>query len=121
MEEISTSFCFICLLHLANEEGLKLDTGPSIEKAKIKALAKLRASAKSRGSIAPDGDDEESLGDLYQSMRSKGLPIGQDDDDDRLGAPDDEDEKDEIDDDELHIGKLEFLNIVKDLTAGRSA
>ncbi|PFH51031.1 hypothetical protein AMATHDRAFT_47425 [Amanita thiersii Skay4041] len=27
MEEISTSFCFICLLHLANEQGLKLETG----------------------------------------------------------------------------------------------
>ena len=27
MEEISTSFCFICLLHLANERGLKLDSG----------------------------------------------------------------------------------------------
>jgi condensin complex subunit 2 len=25
MEEISTSFCFICLLHLANERGLKLE------------------------------------------------------------------------------------------------
>lgn len=24
MEEISTSFCFICLLHLANEKGLRL-------------------------------------------------------------------------------------------------
>lgn len=24
MAEISTSFCFICLLHLANEQGLKL-------------------------------------------------------------------------------------------------
>lgn len=24
MEEISTSFCFICLLHLANEEGLRI-------------------------------------------------------------------------------------------------
>jgi condensin complex subunit 2 len=24
MEEISTSFCFICLLHLANEQGLNL-------------------------------------------------------------------------------------------------
>ncbi|KAG1750052.1 condensin complex subunit 2/barren [Suillus occidentalis] len=28
MEEISTSFCFICLLHLANERGLKLQTSP---------------------------------------------------------------------------------------------
>lgn len=27
MDEISTSFCFICLLHLANERGLKLKTG----------------------------------------------------------------------------------------------
>lgn len=25
MDEISTSFCFICLLHLANEQGLKLE------------------------------------------------------------------------------------------------
>jgi condensin complex subunit 2 len=27
MDEISTSFCFICLLHLANERGLKLEGG----------------------------------------------------------------------------------------------
>jgi len=26
MEEISTSFCFICLLHLANEQGLKIES-----------------------------------------------------------------------------------------------
>lgn len=39
MEEISTSFCFICLLHLANEQGLRIrseqpdgaaEVGPSI-------------------------------------------------------------------------------------------
>ena len=29
MAEISTSFCFICLLHLANEQGLKLESGSS--------------------------------------------------------------------------------------------
>ncbi|KAF9221380.1 barren [Gyrodon lividus] len=29
MEEISTSFCFICLLHLANEQGLKLQASSS--------------------------------------------------------------------------------------------
>lgn len=29
MEEISTSFCFICLLHLANEQGLKLESAPN--------------------------------------------------------------------------------------------
>lgn len=27
LSEISTSFCFICLLHLANERGLKIETG----------------------------------------------------------------------------------------------
>jgi condensin complex subunit 2 len=26
LEEISTSFCFICLLHLANERGLRVDS-----------------------------------------------------------------------------------------------
>ena len=31
MDEISTSFCFICLLHLANEQGLKIDTGAATE------------------------------------------------------------------------------------------
>ncbi|KAF8661344.1 hypothetical protein AX16_001439 [Volvariella volvacea WC 439] len=30
MEEISTSFCFICLLHLANEQGLKLESNTVI-------------------------------------------------------------------------------------------
>ncbi|KAG8919223.1 hypothetical protein FRC02_001817 [Tulasnella sp. 418] len=34
MEEISTSFCFICLLHLANEQGLKLEVGANQTKAK---------------------------------------------------------------------------------------
>lgn len=29
MSEISTSFCFICLLHLANEEGLRIETARS--------------------------------------------------------------------------------------------
>jgi condensin complex subunit 2 len=27
LDEISTSFCFICLLHLANERGLKIQVG----------------------------------------------------------------------------------------------
>lgn len=26
MDEISTSYCFICLLHLANEKGLRIQT-----------------------------------------------------------------------------------------------
>ena len=31
MADISTSFCFICLLHLANERGLKLEVGANNE------------------------------------------------------------------------------------------
>ena len=31
MDEISTSFCFICLLHLANERGLKLEVDGKFE------------------------------------------------------------------------------------------
>jgi condensin complex subunit 2 len=27
LSDISTSFCFICLLHLANERGLKIEPG----------------------------------------------------------------------------------------------
>jgi condensin complex subunit 2 len=29
MDDISTSFCFICLLHLANERGLSIEVGES--------------------------------------------------------------------------------------------
>lgn len=31
MEEISTSFTFICLLHLANERGLRIQTPLAVE------------------------------------------------------------------------------------------
>ena len=31
LSEISTSFCFICLLHLANERGLKLETDAKVD------------------------------------------------------------------------------------------
>lgn len=52
MEEISTSFCFICLLHLANEQGLKIETQPS-----------------SRVEIVNDDDDDvearQRVGDLW--------------------------------------------------------
>jgi hypothetical protein len=30
LAEISTSFCFICLLHLANERGLRLESGDGV-------------------------------------------------------------------------------------------
>ncbi|CDO75813.1 hypothetical protein BN946_scf184951.g11 [Trametes cinnabarina] len=51
MEEISTSFCFICLLHLANERGLKLEvdgktqedaTDSDVEESKVGHLWDLK-------------------------------------------------------------------------------
>ena len=36
MEDISTSYCFICLLHLANEKGLILGSEPGLEELNIR-------------------------------------------------------------------------------------
>jgi len=49
MEEISTSFCFICLLHLANERGLKIEVGGG-------------------DTIIPDDDDEAEDGTVDRNV-----------------------------------------------------
>lgn len=36
MADISTSYCFICLLHLANEKGLNLSNGNDLEEFQIR-------------------------------------------------------------------------------------
>ena len=36
MDDISTSYCFICLLHLANEKGLTINNEPGLEELTIK-------------------------------------------------------------------------------------
>ena len=36
MADISTSYCFICLLHLANEKGLSLGNEPGLEELSIR-------------------------------------------------------------------------------------
>ena len=36
MEDISTSYCFICLLHLANEKGLVLNHESNFEEISIR-------------------------------------------------------------------------------------
>lgn len=51
MAEISTSFCFICLLHLANEEGLRIET------ARTDSADTLDSGM--RGIYVPPSDDEE--------------------------------------------------------------
>lgn len=35
MADISTSFCFICLLHLANEKGLIIENNEDLTELKI--------------------------------------------------------------------------------------
>jgi len=47
LAEISTSFCFICLLHLANERGLKLETGDDAP------------------SVIPEAGENESVGNIW--------------------------------------------------------
>lgn len=36
MDDISTSYCFICLLHLANEKGLVITKTPELTELNIK-------------------------------------------------------------------------------------
>ncbi|KDN49553.1 hypothetical protein K437DRAFT_255223 [Tilletiaria anomala UBC 951] len=103
MEEISTSFCFICLLHLANEEGLSLSA-----------------------SIGPQGSSGEdsfasrtaaldlSSGNAFEHMAKAGLGITSNDVDDALGGEDAADGAE-------RIGALEWVRIEKDPNAGRSA
>jgi condensin complex subunit 2 len=35
LTDISTSFCFICLLHLANEKGLKIEGNNALDELSI--------------------------------------------------------------------------------------
>ena len=35
LADISTSFCFICLLHLANEKGLKIEGNSALNELSI--------------------------------------------------------------------------------------
>lgn len=58
MEEISTSFCFICLLHLANEQGLKLES--ALEDSPLAE----------KGLVTDDADeetvsDDKKIGDIW--------------------------------------------------------
>ena len=44
MDDISTSYCFICLLHLANEKGLIIDNEPGLEELNIRRDVKAEIS-----------------------------------------------------------------------------
>lgn len=108
MDEISTSFCFICLLHLANEEGLEIKIGDSGGDPTIKTDGQGRHDVLRRvtGAFGVTGrivktDEEDSEGDVSAGE-------AEDDDVDELGRP-------------VRVGRLEYLKIEKDPNAGRSA
>ncbi|KAF5316298.1 hypothetical protein D9619_006139 [Psilocybe cf. subviscida] len=67
MEEISTSFCFICLLHLANEQGLKLETATA-DLARLQ-VADDAGEVRDDDDIGVDGDepapDEKKIGNIW--------------------------------------------------------
>ncbi|CDW98628.1 hypothetical protein [Sporisorium scitamineum] len=113
MEEISTSFCFICLLHLANEEGLAISTG---SEDKIEALRAKRG----RNSTTPTKGD--AAGGLFGRLAA-GRVMRSSSEDDDLGEDDEEPAEGEegYEEDELLVGKLSTLRIMKDPRAYRSA
>ncbi|CBQ68606.1 related to BRN1-protein required for chromosome condensation [Sporisorium reilianum SRZ2] len=114
MEEISTSFCFICLLHLANEEGLAISTG---SEDKIEALRAKRG----RNSTTPTKAD--AAGGLFGRLAAGRVMRTSSEDDDLGGEGDEEPVEGEegYEEDELRVGKLSALRIMKDPRAYRSA
>lgn len=104
MEEISTSFCFICLLHLANEEGLKIRTAPG----GIGGLGMLAGRA-----IVEDDEDDEDEGGVSSTPARQSKSTSR--------SIFDQDGEQDDDQDQTRVSFLEQLSIVKDLTAGRSA
>nr|ODO04303.1 hypothetical protein L204_00661 [Cryptococcus depauperatus CBS 7855] len=98
MSEISTSFCFICLLHLANEEGLKIETARTDGK---------------------EGIDSGFMGYATQEVLDRANsanfePTA------RTGANGKADDVMQRNRDRV-VGELEALRVYKDHTAGRAA
>ncbi|KOS12654.1 brn1-protein required for chromosome condensation [Malassezia pachydermatis] len=95
-DEISTSFCFICLLHLANEESLRIDVAS--------------ASSVPHGTASP--------GAFLAAAARAGRVLSSTDDDDALGASPAPSAKADVDDayaDEAHVGQLGTLRIQRDM------
>ena len=115
MEEISTSFCFICLLHLANEEGLAISTGTEDKIEALRAKKGRNSTAQNKGDIA---------GGLFGKLAA-GRVMRTSSEDDDLGGEEDEHEsvdgEEGYEEDELRVGRLSSLRIMKDPRAYRSA
>lgn len=113
MEEISTSFCFICLLHLANEEGLAIDTGSQDKIEELRAKRGRDSTTPTRGDVGRGLFGRLAAGRVMQSSSE----------DDDLGGEGEEAVEGEegYEEDELRVGRLSSLRIMKDPKAYRSA
>jgi condensin complex subunit 2 len=106
LDEISTSYCFICLLHLANEEGLDIRIDDAAPSSSQKRVAKNEAPLdKELG--------EENMEGIFRRLAASAAQ----------GVLDDEDAGGEEGDGDggLRVGRLENLVIVNDRNAGRGA
>ncbi|XAO22086.1 hypothetical protein I312_100851 [Cryptococcus bacillisporus CA1280] len=105
MSEISTSFCFICLLHLANEEGLR------IESARVDGKEGEDVGCVG---VAPGGEDGEVV--LREGLSSLMQLLGAGrDGSEAMASLGEGEKKDRV------IGELEALKVYKDYAAGRAA
>ncbi|KAE8268170.1 hypothetical protein A4X09_0g4161 [Tilletia walkeri] len=108
MDEISTSFCFICLLHLANEEGLQISLGKDAAGGGTTAFGSvIRPTAEDDAAGGEDDDDDDDEGDDAAAVAD--------------GEVDEEQARRDWEREMSRVGQLEQLLIVKDPTAGRSA
>lgn len=67
MEEISTSFCFICLLHLANEQGLRIQEGDVSDQPSRGTRAERASSSRQTTEQEEENDDS-----ISKKLRSVG-------------------------------------------------
>ncbi|PWN29517.1 barren-domain-containing protein [Jaminaea rosea] len=116
MDEISTSFCFICLLHLANEEGLEIKIGQRGQAAQEAAVRNAMLGAMTPGGRVIAEDEEDESEEDEDGLSVKGKLHGRR----RVGDDSDDDDVEEAKS-ALTVGRLEYLRIKKDPKAGRSA
>jgi condensin complex subunit 2 len=88
LDEISTSFCFICLLHLANEQGLKLESDKavvdvqgdtikdSLRRGRSMAMQVEGEEEEVRDTIIPDDEDDLIAAGVGPSVKEDERAIG---------------------------------------------
>ncbi|KAK0533289.1 hypothetical protein OC842_003014 [Tilletia horrida] len=114
MDEISTSFCFICLLHLANEEGLQISLGKDSGGGGVPGTV-IRATAEDDALGGEEGEEDE------DEDEDEGEEVAGTENDGQKEVLDVERARRDWEREMRRVGHLEQLVIAKDPTAGRSA